>query len=66
MKVMMKLCGAGIGSLLLVARTIESFSPPPSHSHQTNCYMISSSSTTLFLSANDDEVQQLLAKAKAL
>ena len=63
MKVMMKLCGVGIGSVLLVARTIESFSPPSSH--QTN-YMISSSSTTLSLSANNDEVQQLLAKAKAL
>lgn len=59
----MKLCGVGIGSVLLVARTIESFSPP--FQYQTN-YMISSSSTTLSLSANNDEVQQLLAKAKAL
>ena len=59
---MMKLCGVGIGSVLLIAQTIESFSPP---SYQTN-YISSSSSTTLSLSANNDEVQQLLAKAKAL
>ena len=63
MKVMMKLCGVGIGSVLLVAQTIESFSPP---SYQSRYHLSSSSSTTLSLSANNDEVQQLLAKAKAL
>ena len=61
---MIKLCGVGVGSVLLAAQTIESFSPPSSH--QTNYMISSSSSTTLSLSANNDEVQQLLAKAKAL
>jgi len=59
----MKLCGVGIGSVLLVAQSIESFSPP---SYQKKYISTSSSCTTLSLSANNDEVQQLLAKAKAL